>query len=286
MSFMESPRFPENISYGVAFGPEFVTVVAKNQGGYESRNRGRARGLCRGNCAHAIRTKEELAILIRFFRSVGGRFSGFRFKDWSDYQLAEADSLLSLVSGTVNQLQINKLYQAAAGYAETRPLRKPVAGTLVLKDAGTPVVAGAGAGQYSLDTTTGIVTLVASQTRTISSHLVGATHRFTLASALSPAVSIGQKVAVSGITGTAANLLNGLRHTVTAVSGANVTVATNTTGLTASGGTLLLYRQDETLTASCEFDTPARFDTDHMAASIESVAAQTWDQIPIQEIRT
>lgn len=284
MSFMESPRFPETISYGVTFGPEFVTEVAGNDTGNEARNSKRSRGLGRGECAHAIRTAAELATLVKFFRSVRGKWIGFRFKDWSDYQLAEADSSFTLVFGTVNQYQVNKLYQAAVGYSETRPLRKPVVGTLVLKDAGTTVTAGAGAGQYSFDTTTGIFTQVASQTRSVSTHVVGAAHKFTLSSALSPNVAVGQKVAISGVTGTAAALLNGLLHTVTIVSGADVTVSTATSGLTATGGTLSLYRQQTTMTASCEFDTPCRFDTDHLPARIESVAAYTWGQIPVQEI--
>jgi len=286
MAFMESPRFPEYISYGVVFGPEFVTGVAKNQGGYENRNKVRTRALSRGNCGHAITSAAELAEMIKFFRSVGGRYAGFRFKDWSDFELADADSLLTLVEGTVNQYQINKLYEAAVGFSELRPIRKPVAGTVVLKDSAVVVTAGAGAGQYAVDTTTGIVTLVASQTRSNSSHTVGATHVLVLASAFSPLPSIGQKIAVSGVTGTAATALNGLLHTITNVSGANITISTSTTGLTASGGTTSLYRQEANLTASCEFDTPVRFDTDHMATSIDGFSNNNWNQIPIQEIRT
>lgn len=284
MSFMELPRFPEGISYGVAFGPEFVTGIGTNQGGFESRNRVRVRGKCRGDCAHAIRTQAELDLLVAFFRSVGGRFTAFRFKDWSDYQLAHAASVLTLVDGTVNQYQIHKLYQAAVGYSELRRIRKPVAGTVVIKDGGSTVAVGAGAGEYALDTTTGIITLVASQTRTISAHVVGAAHKFTLSSALSPQPTVGQKIAVSGVTGTAADVLNGVRHTITVVSGTDITVSTNTTGLTASGGTLSLYRQESALTAGCEFDVPVRFDIDHLKATIDTAAAYSWGQIPILEV--
>jgi uncharacterized protein (TIGR02217 family) len=165
-SFMEAPRFPDDISYGVEFGPEFVTEVVGNDAGRESRNRVRQRALCTGDCAHAVKSQAEMKVLLTFFRSVGGRFSGFRFKDWSDYQLALADSSLTLVPATTNQFQINKLYQAAVGFSELRPIRKPVAGTLVLKDAGVTVAAGSGAGQWVLDSTTGIITIGAGLTRT------------------------------------------------------------------------------------------------------------------------
>jgi uncharacterized protein (TIGR02217 family) len=284
MAFMESPRFPDDLSTGVSFGPEFVTSVAATQSGAESRNRVRSRALCVGECAHAVRTVEQLRPLLAFFRSVGGRAVGFRFKDWSDFALVDAESLLLLVAGTVNQYQITKLYQAAVGFEERRPIRKPVAGTVVLRDSGAVVTAGPGAGEYAVDTTTGIVTLVASQSRAGSSHTPGAQHVVTLASALAPNVAIGQQVALSGITGTAATVLNGQLHTVDGVAGADITLATDTTGLTASGGTLSLYRQPGTLTASLEFDVPVRFDTDMMATSITAYQVFSWGQIPIREI--
>lgn len=284
MAFLESPRFPAGISYGVTFGPRFVTGIGVNQGGYESRNRVRTRALCEGECAHAIRTAAELAVLITFFRSVGGQWAGFRFKDWADYLLLYADSALTLVDGTVNQYQLNKVYRVAAGFEEIRRIQKPVTGTFALKDGATPVAAGGGAGEYAFDDTTGIFTLVASQSRTVGAHVVGAAHKVTLSSAMSPLPTIGSKIAINSVSGSAAAVLNGLRHTVTSVSGADITVSTSTTGLTASGGTVDLYRQEAGLTAQGEFDVPCRFGTDHLPARIESVAAYEWGQIPIREI--
>jgi uncharacterized protein (TIGR02217 family) len=285
MSFLESPRFPDDLSQGVTFGPEFVTGVAAVQSGAEQRNRVRERALCMGECAHAVRTVDQLRTLLAFFRSVGGRHVGFRFKDWSDFSLADADSLLTLVAGTVNQYQITRLYSIAAGFEERRPIRKPVAGTVVLRDLGAVVTAGAAAGQYAVDTTTGIVTLVASQSRSITTHTPGAQHSLQLGSALAPNVAPGQVVVVTGVTGTAAAVLNDRQHTVASVAGAVVTLATATAGLTASGGTLNLYRQAGGLTASCEFDVPVRFDTDHMATGIQAYQIFSWGQIPIREIQ-
>jgi uncharacterized protein (TIGR02217 family) len=40
------------------------------------------------------------------------------------------------------------------------------------------------------------------------------------------------------------------------------------------------------ITADFEFDVPARFDTDHMAVTIESFHLHRWQQIPIVELRT
>jgi uncharacterized protein (TIGR02217 family) len=39
------------------------------------------------------------------------------------------------------------------------------------------------------------------------------------------------------------------------------------------------------ITADFEFDVPVRFDTDHMAVTIESYRLHAWQQIPIVEVR-
>jgi uncharacterized protein (TIGR02217 family) len=39
------------------------------------------------------------------------------------------------------------------------------------------------------------------------------------------------------------------------------------------------------VTADFEFDVPVRFDTDHMAVTIQSYRLHTWQQIPIVEVR-
>jgi uncharacterized protein (TIGR02217 family) len=40
------------------------------------------------------------------------------------------------------------------------------------------------------------------------------------------------------------------------------------------------------VTADLEFDVPVRFDTDHMAVTIETYRLHAWQQIPIVELRT
>jgi uncharacterized protein (TIGR02217 family) len=39
------------------------------------------------------------------------------------------------------------------------------------------------------------------------------------------------------------------------------------------------------VTADFEFDVPVRFDTDHMAVTIESYRLHNWQQIPIVEVK-
>jgi uncharacterized protein (TIGR02217 family) len=40
------------------------------------------------------------------------------------------------------------------------------------------------------------------------------------------------------------------------------------------------------VTADLEFEVPVRFDTDHMAVTIETYRLHSWQQIPIVELRT
>jgi uncharacterized protein (TIGR02217 family) len=44
--------------------------------------------------------------------------------------------------------------------------------------------------------------------------------------------------------------------------------------------------QDVDVTVDFEFDVPVRFDTDHMAVTIETYKLHRWQQIPIVELRT
>jgi uncharacterized protein (TIGR02217 family) len=44
--------------------------------------------------------------------------------------------------------------------------------------------------------------------------------------------------------------------------------------------------KDVAITADFELDVPVRFDTDHMAVTIESFKLHRWQQIPIVELRS
>jgi uncharacterized protein (TIGR02217 family) len=278
--FMESPSFPSDISQGVTFGPKFVTAVATVPGGAEQRNKNRATSLCEGDCAHGVKSQTQLATLIKFFRSVGGRYAGFRFKDWSDFQCAQGDSAVTLIAGGTSQLQ--KVYQSAIGFNETRSIKKPVAGTVAVYNNGvalTPTT------NYTLDTTTGIVTFVARASRSITGVTVGATTQVTLASAIGAAV--GNSLYLTGLTGADAAMLNGGTFAITAIAGAVYTLSVNTAGktITATGTAAWFYGgTGDALTWAGEFDVPCRFDTDHMATSIQDYQIYAWNQIMIKEI--
>lgn len=158
MAFIESPRFPEDISFGVSFGPEFSTSIAENQAGNEFRNRNRIRGRCVGECSHALKTQTQITALLKFFRSMGGKFHGFRFKDWADYTCSEAESLMIETETDSGQWQLYKTYEAAIGFSEIRKISKPVSGQVTIYRTRSSTKTNI-TGSSSINYTTGVVTI-------------------------------------------------------------------------------------------------------------------------------
>lgn len=144
--FIESPRFPEKISYGAVGGPEYSTDIVVVNSGFESRNQNWSQPLAKFDVSHGVKTQDELNVLVAFFRNVKGRAHGFRFKDWTDYRVAEGQGVL-IPTGEANKWQLLKKYTSGA-YDDFRVISKPVAASVVI----------GGGGTYTLDATTGKVT--------------------------------------------------------------------------------------------------------------------------------
>jgi uncharacterized protein (TIGR02217 family) len=290
MAFIETPRFPENISRGASGGPGYQTDVVVVASGHEKRNITWPLGRARYDVAHGVRTQAQMDTLIAFFRSVKGKAHGFRFKDWNDFTCTAAQGLLGTGNGTGGPVyQLGKQYTAGA-LNELRTISKPVSGQVAVQRNGSPVTIGASAGNVAIDTVTGRATFVADAQSSASSITVGATTTVVLAS--NPGTLIaGQLLYLSGFAGANAALVNDLPHTINSVSGAGpftFVLATVTTGATITLGSGLGRRFPQVadaLTWSGQFDVPVRFDIDQMAVSIEAFQLYTWGQIPLVEIR-
>jgi uncharacterized protein (TIGR02217 family) len=291
MPFLES-RPLDRVAFGAQGGPSFSTDIVAVRSGQESRNRNWSQARHRYEVGLVTRPLSQFQAIRDAFMVVGGRADGFRWKDWADYTVSLAEGDPQPLHGTlqvgtagagygVPSYQLRKLYTSGAG-SFLRDIRKPVAGTLTLRRGGTPVTAGGLAGQYSIDNTTGVVTIQPDTVRSISSHTVGAQHVFTFGTAFSPNFVVGGRVYVTNVSGTAASVLNNLSHEIVSVSGAVVTVATSTTGLTAGSGNGYYYPQPtEALDFSCEFDVPVRFDIDQFdAVIVDRTAAELLLQLP------
>lgn len=272
MAFHET-RLLDCVAFGWVGGPTWLTEVVSARSGYESRNGAWAQSRHSYEIGLTARPLSQFTAIKAAYMVCGGRRDGFRWRDASDYEVDYADGdpqpidSLGDPVGTAGAGYGTPTYQLAKKYSfasvsHYRDISKP-SGTVVIRRNGSPAAAGASPGNYALSTTTGIVTFVADQNRGISSHTPGADHQFVVASAFSPNFIVGGRVYITGVTGTAADVLNNLSHEITAVSGTTLTIATATTGLTASGGTAYLYPQPaDSLDFACEFDVPVRFDTD------------------------
>lgn len=160
--------------------------------------------------------------------------------------------------------KLHKRYAAISGtQVYDRRITRPKQ-TITVRRAGSPVTVGSGAGQIAVDYNTGTVTFVASATASPSSYTVGSTTTVNFSSGTFAAgFSAGQRVWLSGVSGTAASLLNLQSHVIDSISGNNLIIAVNTTGLTASGGTASRFPQaTDSLTWSGEFYVPVHFAND------------------------
>lgn len=177
----------------------------------------------------------------------------------------------SVAVGTLGQgygvptFQLFKRY-AVTGSSRTKDIRitRPKQAPTLKRGAAT-LVYGAGAGQVDLPyTAPAVVTIVADASQAISSITVGASTVLTFANGtgMVAAMSVGERVYLTGVTGTAAATLNNLSHAITAKDAVlfKLTISTATTGLTASGGTAAKYPQAaEAMTWGGDFYVPVHF---------------------------
>jgi uncharacterized protein (TIGR02217 family) len=159
MSFLETPRFPDNVAYGTAGGPGYNTRVIDYGAGYEQRDIMWSYVRSEFDAAYGIRSIDDLYDVIAFFHVAKGRGHGFRFKDHSDYKSCEIEGTISATDQTIGtgdaaetEFQLIKTYTKGA-LSTIRYISKPVSGTVVVALNGTPQGSG-----WSVDTTTGIIT--------------------------------------------------------------------------------------------------------------------------------
>lgn len=149
--FIETPRFDEDIAYGSKGGPGFKTHVFASEGTAESRHQNWTYSRGRWDLSHSIRDMTDMDTIRAFFYNCYGRARGFRFKDWSDFQIT--DQVVGTGDGSNRVFNLIKEYGTGT-YKYTRRLFKPVSGTISVKVNGVTV----SAATYSVATATGILT--------------------------------------------------------------------------------------------------------------------------------
>lgn len=283
-------RFPTDISYGAAGGPQFKTDIVMTASGIEKRNVTWSRARGRWNVSHGVKSAAQKDALLAFFYVVRGAADSFRFKDWSDFAATVANGVLGAGTGDGGPTyQLGKVY-AVMSFSYLRAIFKPVSGTVTARRNGSALTVGGGAGNIAIDFSAGIVTFVADAQSAATSITVGATTTVVLTT--NPGTLIaGQRLYLSGFTGANAALVNNLAHVINSVSGAGpftFVLATVTTGATITLGSGLgrkFPQVADALTWSGEFDVPARFDADGMQLAIDSFDVFSWDQVGVIETR-
>lgn len=247
MAFLETPRFPESISVGAVGGANYKTNIVIVSSGYEQRNVAWSVARASYDVSHSVKERDDLYDLIKFFRAVKGMAHGFRFKDWSDYTVSITEGILGTGFGNgTESYQLAKKYEAGDLY-EIRDITKPVATGYSVYKNGILLEEGTAPGNYTLDTTTGIVTFAPDSVSDINDNI---TQSISSISKANPAVvttsaahgfSTGDKVKIFGVGGM--TQVNNLYFTVTSIDSTTFSIDVDSTsfGTYTSGGYVVKY---------------------------------------------
>lgn len=251
----------------------FSTIVAAAGNGTEQRLPQWSAPRYKWNIGAGLKNPTDFLVVFNFWINRKGKAHGFRLKDWDDYQAT--DELL-VPDGTPYTQLIKTYSDTLLSYI--RNIYKPVSGTVTLKRNSVSYTT------FTLDTTTGVISHTALILKSITGITQAASAVVTVGSG--HGFVIGDVVYITGVSGMTE--INDATYTVTATATTTITLNVDSTGFTAytSGGTCGKYVQPtDTLTWTGEFDVPVRFDIDEPQMVLEDVAARSWDNIPVIELR-
>lgn len=159
MAFLETPRFPTDISYRSAGGPRYNTSIVTVANGVEYRNANWSYPRQEYDIVYGIRDYADLEVVYEFFHACRGMADGFRFKDHMDYKscalastIADTDQTIGTGDASETQFQLIKTYTKGAN-TQNRLIKKPVSGTVVVALDSVSQASG-----WTVDTATGIIT--------------------------------------------------------------------------------------------------------------------------------
>mgnify|MGYP005839197101 CR=1 FL=1 len=161
MAFHEV-RLPDFIERGAQGGPGFSTTIISLSSGFERRNIDWSQTRQSWDIGYGILGEDNTAAefriskILEFFYAREGRAHGFRFKDWTDHKIARQS--IGLTDGSNATFAIFKRY-TSGGIDYDRAVKKIVSGTVSLWVNNTAITEGAGAGEFSINLNTGIITL-------------------------------------------------------------------------------------------------------------------------------
>lgn len=313
-------RMPENVEQGATGGPGFHTSILELSSGEEQRNIDWSKQRGNWDVGFGLQPKTLANPIIAFFYARRGKGYGFRFKDWSDFQL---DNDIGTGDAATTVFQIIKRY-SSGGVDYDRKITRIVNGTLqvyvddVLKTVVTDYTVNQDTGLLTLGTppgtkASGVLTSSANysdgETVTIGSKVYTLQNTLTnvdghvkiggseAATILNLHHAINHSGGVSGTDYAAATTANtqvtatddGVHAlTVTAIlSGiAGDAIATTETSATASWAhPTLIGGVAGVVSVVCEFDVPVRFNTDQLVITAQTAEALAISSLPLMELK-
>lgn len=156
-------RFPTSIALESRGGPVRKTEIVALGSGREQRNARWFHGRRRYEAGYGVKSLNDLHQIVHFFEERRGRLYGFRWKDRVDFKscaptsaISPFDQSIGTGDGVRHQFQLVKIYgDTFAPY--TRPVRKPVTGTVRIAVAGTERAENTA---WTVDSATGIITFL------------------------------------------------------------------------------------------------------------------------------
>lgn len=138
MQAFDDVQFPLALGRGALVIPQFSTAIVTTANGHEQRNSDWANARLRFDAGPGVRSEADLQTLIAFFRARRGAARAFRFRDPFDCSsngmtgvVTAGDQWLGDGDGIRTEFALVKRYGRDSD-GEVRPIRYPVAGSLLV----------------------------------------------------------------------------------------------------------------------------------------------------------
>jgi len=256
------------IQYGSSWTDDYMVNITTTSGGQEYRSLIHPFPIRKFDVTFMMDNTTMWADLVNTYHRAHGKYSGFRAKCLDEYT-SKADGLtaptaydqtMGVISAGLTY-QLRKYYgkdktAGASGYAY-RNIYKSVTDTTSVAIQSTIIRSN----DWSVSTTTGVVTFVTNKTTTITG--ISKATNAVISTSNTADIVAGQSIYISGCVGM--TQINGLRGFVQSVTtNVSITVGINSSafGTWSSGGTINTNPQiGESVTAGFEFDFPVRFNS-------------------------
>lgn len=130
-------RLPDDIERGAVGGPSFNTRVTDLESGFTKRNGLWSQTRGEWDISYGISDGVDIDIVRDFFYAREGRLRGFRFKDWTDFELGDplnpavTFQQIAVADGVLATFPVVKTYTSGL-ITYTRNIKKLVSGTMTV----------------------------------------------------------------------------------------------------------------------------------------------------------